>query len=165
MPEQALLHRIRCLTAFFILGLLVSGATAIPLVPELNWLLSVTGESGAILSWVAQVRDALVRTDAAYPYLAYGTDWLAFGHFVIALAFVGAYRDPIRNRWLFEFGMISCVLVVPYALAFGELRGIPLAWRGIDSLFGVIGFVPLYLARRLTEQLEQTVASEISNVG
>lgn len=158
MLEQALLQRIRWLTALFILGLVLSGATAIPLIPELDWLLSVTGDSGAILSWVAQVRDALVRTDAAYPYLAYGTDWLAFGHFVIALAFIGAYRDPVRNVWLFQFGMISCVLVVPYALLFGELRSIPLAWRGIDSLFGVLGFLPLYLAHRLARQLEQTAA-------
>ena len=51
--------------------------------------------------------------------LFYSTDWLAFGHFVIAIAFVGALRDPVRNRWLFDFGLIACVLVVPYAVVFG----------------------------------------------
>ncbi len=155
MTEHALLRRIRWTTALFILGLVLSGVTAIPLIPELDWLLSLSGKDGPLLSWVAEVRDALVLTDAAYPYLAYGTDWLAFGHFVIALAFVGAWRDPVRNIWLFEFGMIACVLVLPYALAFGELRDIPLAWRGIDSLFGILGILPLWYSHRLTRQLEQ----------
>jgi hypothetical protein len=39
-----------------------------------------------------------------------------------ALSFVGALRDPVRNRWLFDFGLIACVLVIPYALVFGALR-------------------------------------------
>lgn len=154
MIDQEILGRVRLLTGFFIFGLVLSGATAIPLIPELNWMLSIMGEKGNILAWVAEVRDALVLTDAAYPYLAYGTDWLAFGHFVIALAFVGAWRDPVRNIWLFQFGMISCVLVIPYALIFGELRNIPIAWRGIDSLFGALGFIPLWFSYRLTQRLE-----------
>jgi hypothetical protein len=47
------------------------------------------------------------------PFLYYGTDWLAFGHFAIALAFVGALIDPVRNQWLFNFGLMACMLVVP----------------------------------------------------
>ena len=35
---------------------------------------------------VGKVRDALNDTYSRYPFIAYGTDWLAFGHFVIALA-------------------------------------------------------------------------------
>ena len=34
-----------------------------------------------------------------YPLLAYGTDWLAFSHLVLAVVFLGAWRDPVRNRW------------------------------------------------------------------
>jgi hypothetical protein len=79
---------------------------------------------------------------------------LAFGHFVIAIAFVGALRDPARNIWLFQFGMIACVLVVPYALLFGELRGIPIYWRLIDGSFGVFGFVPLWLCHRWAKELD-----------
>jgi hypothetical protein len=36
--EQLLRRRIRALTGVFILGLLLSGATAIPLPAELDWL-------------------------------------------------------------------------------------------------------------------------------
>ena len=45
-------------------------------------------------------------------FLFYGTDWLAFGHFVIALAFVGGLRDTVRNKWLFTWGMLACVLLI-----------------------------------------------------
>ena len=88
----------------------------------------------------------------------YGTDWLAFGHFVIALAFLGALRDPVRNRWLYEFGMMTCALVPVWALVFGHLRGIPLWWRAIDSAFGVLGFVPVWLCHRWSGELMQAEA-------
>jgi hypothetical protein len=79
----------------------------------------------------------------------YGTDWLAFGHLMIAIAFIGPLRDPVRNIWVVEFGMIACVLVIPAALICGFVRGIPFFWRLIDCSFGVFGIVPLYLAWRL----------------
>jgi hypothetical protein len=75
---------------------------------------------------------------------------------MIALVFVGALRDPVRNRWLFDFGLIACLLVVPFALIFGAWRGIPLWWRLIDCSFGVLGFVPLWLCRRWTIELEKS---------
>jgi hypothetical protein len=100
------------------------------------------------------VQAALHDADLRYPFVFYGADWLAFGHFAIAIAFIGAWRDPVRNRWLFSFGMIACVLVVPYALVFGAVRGIPLWWRLIDCSFGVFGFIPLWLCRRWVDKLE-----------
>jgi len=145
-----LLRRIRLLTAFFILGLFLSGATAIPLPQEVNWLVKVFDAP-----WLLQVHAALDQTQSQFPFLFYGTDWLAFGHIVIAIAFIGAWRDPVRNRWLFNFGLIACALVVPYALIFGGLRGIPLWWRLIDCSFGVFGFIPLWLCRRWTDELER----------
>ena len=48
----------------------------------------------------------------------------------------------MRNRWLFDFGLIACVLVIPFALVFGAVRGIPFWWRLIDCSFGVFGFDP-----------------------
>jgi hypothetical protein len=142
--------------AVFIVGLLLSGATAIPLKTELNWLVRWTGAEQLTAApagpdapgwavWLVKVRDALVESNARHPFLAYGYDWLAFGHFIIALAFVGAWRDPVRNRWLFDFGLIACALVIPYALIFGGVRGIPIYWRLIDCSFGVFGAVPLWL--------------------
>lgn len=155
--EQVLRHRIRWLTGFFIFGLAISGATAIPLTGELNLLANQIGtgnESSDLTQWLLRVRDALAQTQVRYPFLFYGTDWLAFGHFVIALVFIGAFRDPVRNRWLFDFGLIACVLVVPYAFVFGGLRGIPLWWRLIDCSFGLSGFVPLWFCRKWTGELE-----------
>lgn len=165
---QQLLRRIRLLTAPFIIGLVLSGATAIPLETELDWLVGVTGARPLVetaasaaapapvwATWLVKVQSALHETLTRHPFLAYGTDWLAFGHFVIAMAFVGALRDPVRNRWLFDFGLIACAAVIPYALIFGAARGIPFWWRLVDCSFGVFGAVPLWLCRRWTLELER----------
>jgi hypothetical protein len=101
------------------------------------------------------VHTALDQTQAHYPFLFYGTDWLAFGHFAIAIAFIGAVCEPVRNRWLFDFGLITCALVIPYALVFGGLRGIPLWWRLIDCSFGIFGFIPLSFCRKWACELER----------
>lgn len=155
--EQILRRRIKLMTWLFIIGLVLSGATAIPLQNELNLLvnfLGSNGESSELARWLLRVRDALAQTQAQCPFLFYGTDWLAFGHFIIAIAFVGALRDPIRNRWLFDFGLIACVLVIPYALVFGGVRGIPFWWRLIDCSFGVFGVFPLWFCREWSRELE-----------
>jgi hypothetical protein len=157
--EQILRRRIKLLTWLFIVGLVLSGATAIPLAGELNLLVNFFGtksEASGLTQWLLRVRDALAQTQAQHPFLFYGTDWLAFGHFVIALAFIGALRDPVRNRWLFNFGLIACVLVIPYALVFGGLRGIPFWWRLIDCSFGVCGFIPLWFCRKWTGEVEKS---------
>jgi hypothetical protein len=161
---EKLRQRVRQFTWLFIVGLVLSGATAIPLEREVGWLTRVTGademteasagiEAPVGARWLHAVRDALTETDRRHPFLFYGNDWLAFGHFVIAIAFIGALRDPVRNVWLFEFGLIACALVIPYALIFGAVRGIPLWWRLIDSSFGVLGAIPLWFCRRWTLEL------------
>ena len=158
---ETLLRRIRRLTCLVIFGLVASGATAIPLQWELDATARILGVSDpasgpattGLANWILKVRDALRDTNATYPFIAYGTDWLAFGHFVIAIAFVGALRDPVRNIWLFQFGMLACVLLVPYAFVLGGLRGIPIPWRLIDCSFGVFGFIPLWLCQRSATEL------------
>jgi hypothetical protein len=154
--NEILRRRIKILTALFITGLILSGATAIPLQSEVRWLAGISQNNlpPEMAQWLLRVRDALAQTEAQYPFLFYGTDWLAFGHFVIAIAFIGALRDPVRNRWLFDFGLIACVLVIPYALIFGGVRGIPIWWRAIDCSFGIIGFVPLWFCRKWAKKLE-----------
>ena len=112
--------------------------------------------SGEVSRWLLKVREALQEAHLHQPFLFYGTDWLAFGHFVIAISFVGVLRDPVRNRWLYDFGLIACVLVIPFALACGAVRGIPIWWRLIDCSFGVVGFIPLWLCRRWCRELEAT---------
>src|ERR1041385_284665 len=149
MNPDRRLRWIKWLTWFFVVGLFISGATAIPLLTELDMLAKFLGadtaSSSGFTHWIFKVRDALHNTYLLYPFMAYGTDWLAFGHFVIAIAFVGTLRDPVRNRWLYLFGMISCVLVIPFAMICGAVRGIPVYWRLIDCSFGAFGFLPLWL--------------------
>jgi hypothetical protein len=165
-PDQKL-KRIKGLTWLFIIGLLISGVTAIPLETELNAAAKFLGgadlvhaaRSTGFVYWILKVRDGVRNTAFLYPFMAYGTDWLAFGHFVIALAFVGPLRDPVRNRWLYLFGLISCVLVIPYAMTMGAVRGIPVYWRLIDCSFGVLGFIPLWFCWRWTGELEKSPPS------
>lgn len=156
---HSLRRRIRLWLWLFIAGLVLSGVTAIPLAWELDRLAGLLGHGGSGLSdWVWRVRDGLHETYARCPFIAYGTDWLAFGHLMIAIAFVGPLRDPVRNRWVVTFGMIACVLVVPWALVFGPLRGIPFFWRLIDCSFGVFGIIPLWLCRRDIDELARREA-------
>jgi hypothetical protein len=155
METKNTLIKVRLLLLFFIVSLVVSGVTALPLRFELGLLDSLFGSGTfmedlipSLAGWISLVHQALDQTTEQYPFLAYGTDWLAFGHFVIAIAFIGPLKDPVKNLWVIEFGMIACVLVVPYALVFGQVRGIPILWRGIDTLFGIIGLIPLWITRK-----------------
>ncbi|GAA3491779.1 hypothetical protein GCM10018987_58620 [Streptomyces cremeus] len=133
---------------FFIVCLVLSGLTAFPLVTELNWLADVLKSSPlsdampGFTEWIERCREGLVATQAKYPFILYGTDWLAYAHLVIAVAFHGPYRDPVRNIWVIEFGMIACAGIIPLALVCGPIRGIPFGWSLIDMAFGVFGGDP-----------------------
>ena len=157
---------IRSILVFFVLALGISGFTAIPLRFELNILNLIAGKetfvdgiAPLLSSWISLVHRAIEDLYQDYAFLGYGYDWLAFGHFVIAIAFMGAVKDPIKNRWVIEFGMIACVLILPYAFFLGQLRGIPMLWRIIDMSFGVLGIIPLYFARKMTLELESDLLS------
>jgi hypothetical protein len=151
--ESCLLRKIKVWLWVFIVGLVLSGATAIPLRAELGFISGLAGPSSAWGAWLIRINTGLIETYSKYPFLAYGTDWLAFGHFAIAVAFVGPLRDPVRNLWVIDFGLIACVLVIPFALAMGPIRGIPLYWRLIDCSFGVLGMIPLLYCRRCILEL------------
>lgn len=159
-PSNArLLLSLRIWLGIFILGLVFSGLTAFPLQTELHWTLAVASQLGisqqsALMTWLGQVDQALTVTGRRYPFLAYGTDWLAFGHLVIALAFLGAWHDPVRNKWLFSFGLLACAGVLPLALIAGSLRGIPLYWRAIDCSFGILGAIPLLICIHYVARIE-----------
>jgi hypothetical protein len=158
--------RIRWLLIIFIVGLALSGATAIPLESEIKFLAQIQNQIGisetsGISAWLAKIQNALIETNAKFPFMAYGTDWLAFAHFVIALVFIGPLRDPVKNIWVVEFGMIACALVVPFALCMGAVRGIPTGWRLIDCSFGIVGIIPLWLCWR---EVKRIIAANISKI-
>jgi len=167
MQDQAQLKlRIRLMLIAFVIGLLLSGLTAFPLRWEINGLARFMGGSATdtvqtthgLLQWVVRVREGLNDGYGRYPFLAYGTDWLAFGHIVIALAFIGPLRDPVRNIWVLEWGMIACVGVIPLALICGPIRDIPFYHQLIDCCFGVFGIIPLWICRKWILQLAKLTA-------
>ena len=158
----ASLKRIHTLLIFFMLGLILSGLSAIPLQWELELVRPLFGTSSwisnffpALSTWMNRIYEGVQNGYGQYPFLAYGTDWLAFGHVAIAVAFIGPLRDPIKNIWVVEFGIIICILVIPWTVMFGLTREIPFFWMLIDMSFGILGVIPLWLARRDILQLQQ----------
>jgi hypothetical protein len=156
-----LLRSIRIWLALFILGLVLSGVTAFPLVHETAWLASLVATHqvvpASMADWIRRVHEALRDESVRYPFLAYGTDWLAFAHLVLAVAFLGPIMDPVRNKWVLQFGLVACAAVPLLALIAGPLRGIPFGWRLIDCSFGLFGAAPLAIALRYTNLLERSV--------
>ena len=144
---------IRRWLGFFMIAIFVSGLTAIPIEPELSFLAGCFSSPSAIHHWLTKVLAAYREVKANHPFLLYGYDWLAFAHFILAILFIGPYRDPVRNVWVLQFGLLACVLVFPLALIAGPLRGIPVGWRWIDCSFGVFGAIPLWISYRKTKQL------------
>lgn len=162
MRQGAILRRLRWVLGLFIVALVLSGVTAFPLQRELEWVTVIRGverlapvaATNSFDWWILTVRDGLRESYARHPWLAYGTDWLAFAHIVLAVFFIGPLIDPVRNVWVLRAGLIACVLVVPLALICGAIREIPFGWRLIDCSFGIVGSVPLYYCLRLTRRLE-----------
>lgn len=157
--QKTIERKIRILICIFIIGLLISGLTAFPLEWELSllheWAIRYLDQNNGLQHWITKVYEGLRLTNSKYPFLAYGTDWLAFSHIVIAVSFWGPLKDPVRNIWIIEFGMIACVMVIPLALIAGPIRDIPLYWRLIDCSFGIIGIVPLAYTHQLIRRLKK----------
>jgi hypothetical protein len=147
------LRQIRLSILIVIFGLVLSGVTAFPLLHEMNWLSSlIAGGSKdpamhvGFVKWILTVREGLEVTYAEFPFIAYGTDWLAFAHLMIALFFILPWRDPVRYKGVLHIGVVMSVLVIPLALICGPIRGIPFWWRMIDCSFGILCLPPLLFA-------------------
>jgi hypothetical protein len=155
---QQQLKIIRRWIVFFIIALAISGITAFALETELRWLISILPvNEGGLYHWVSKVYEALKDMNTHYPFLAYGYDWLAFAHLVIAVAFIGPWIDPVRNKWIIMFGMIACVMIFPLAFIAGHIRGIPFYWQLIDCSFGIIGLIPLSICYKKIQVLEKAI--------
>ncbi len=159
MKTTSPLIQFRAILSLFIAGLALSGVTAFPLLHELRLLAHLLGTDttaahNGLTFWILTVRDGLEHTYAAYPWIAYGTDWLAFGHLVIAGFFIGPLINPASSRATLYTGIVACVAVIPLALICGPIRGIPFYWRLIDCSFGVIGIIPLIYCLKLVKRIE-----------
>jgi hypothetical protein len=153
--------RYRLSLGIFIVGLVLSGVTAFPLLTELEMVSRVLGitDPAAYASytglrhWMAFVHFGIQQTYGRFPFIGYGTDWLAFGHIVISMFFIGPWRDPVANAWVLRVGLVACACVVPLAFIAGAVREIPLIWRVIDCSFGLFGALPLVYCLRLVKRM------------
>jgi hypothetical protein len=159
------LTHIKLWLTFFSAALIISGLTAI-FAREGIHLLSPFFAQGSTLQilwpsmseWLSLVYGAIEETYDKYPFLAYGYDWLAFGHFIIAIPFIMAVSDPRRYSWVITYGIIACLSVIPFAVIFGAIRGIPLFWRVVDTLFGIGGLFVLLILRKKIISLDSSSA-------
>jgi hypothetical protein len=153
MEKYVLRYRISL--GIFIFGLAISGLTAFPLLHELRMLASLLNitdpekyaQITGLRHWIGYVLSGLEQLHTKFPFLAYGTDWLAFAHLAIAIFFVRP--------------LLCCLGVLPLAMIAGEIRGIPFYWRLIDCSFGVLGAVPLLYGLSLTKQMRQSAPAII----
>jgi hypothetical protein len=157
---ETLKKQIKGWIIFFMTALVISGLTAIPVRAEINFLYRISGDIGFVQSWMEQLQEGINETGDKYPFLFYGYDWLAFAHIVLAILFIGPLRDPVKNKWVIEFGMIACLLIIPVAFIAGHFRGIPFWWRMVDCSFGVLGLIPLWVCLNKIRKLENEEKKE-----
>jgi hypothetical protein len=162
MSPAAATARFRLALSAFMVGLIISGVTAFPLLAELRLLTTWLGLGAAqspvgsegLAYWILTVRFGLEDTYARYPWIAYGTDWLAFGHIAISFFFVGPLIRPTGSRSVLYAGIAACIGIFPLAFICGAIRGIPVAWQIIDCSFGLFGMLPLLYCLRLLRVIE-----------
>ena len=169
-PQSAsLLTRIRLCLALLILGLLVTGLASFPLVRETQALLDLLarsahfGAGSPLFEWILRVHLALAATAVTAPFLAYRNDALALAYLLFAILFFGPYRDPVRNQWVINFGLIACAGILLLAFIAGPLRGIPVFWRFVNAAFAVACALPLLLCRHylnLLKHLDSTAQQQ-----
>jgi hypothetical protein len=156
ITEQRLINKIRSWIIIFIAFLILSGVTAFPIETELSFLSSHSSSLPHVIqNWLRSIYTAVKSTNEQFPYLSYGTDWLAFAHIVIAVMFIGPLRNPVKNIWCIQFGIIACIMIFPLALIAGPLRQIPFYWQMIDCSFGALGLFPLYFCYKNIKKLEK----------
>ncbi len=151
--------RARVMLAIVSFGLFMSGVTIWPASWELTTIVDLlwgnAEPTGTLHRFLVGTIDALEMLAADYPFMLYGYDWLAFAHIVLAILFAGAIRDPVRNLWVIQFGIICCILVPVLAGVFVPIRGLPLFWFWIDFAFAPGAALPLLVAWRDVRRIER----------
>jgi hypothetical protein len=152
---NSLRSRVKWCIWIMIIGLFISGITAFPIETELAYLVKHQPEgSSTLTNWLNKVYMAVKDANTRYPFISYGTDWLAFAHIMLAILFVGPLIHPVRNIWVVQFGIIAAILIFPLAFIAGSIRGIPFFWQCIDCSFGVITLAVLLPCHKWIKQLE-----------
>ena len=162
--EQKLRREIRFLLYVFIIGLILSGITAFPIHTEVTYahnMIAYFRLDNPLSQWIETVYEGVNEIDSSYPFIAYGTDWLGFAHILLAVLFVGIVKDPVKNIWVLQFGLIACAGIFPLAFIAGTVRGIPIYWQLIDCSFGLFGGTVLWMCYQKVRNLS-TKISEVS---
>ena len=148
-------RRVRLCIWVIIIGLFLSGVTAFPIETQLALLVKHQPDNSSTLTnWLNRVYLAVKDINTRYPFISYGTDWLAFAHVMLAILFIGPLMDPVRNIWVVQFGIIAAVLIFPLAFIAGSIRSIPFFWQCIDCSFGVITLAILLPCHKWIKQME-----------
>lgn len=141
-------------------GLLVSGVTVWPVEMELREMVAFfwgdVEPTNGLHQFLAQVIEGVSAMKEQYPFLLYGYDWLAYAHVMLAILFAGAIRNPVRNVWILECGLIMCIGVPVLAFICVPLRGLPSYWFWIDSAFAPAAGIPLWIALRDVKRAERS---------
>ncbi len=156
---QHLTMRIKLTLAITITGLLLNGLSAVPLRTELSILLTNPDTLPPFLhSWWSYVSTGVYETSEKYNFMRYGFDWLAFAHLLIAIAFIGPWRDPVKNQWVVEWGMIAAFLSMVIALGWEHIRGIPIWWSMIDATIALAALLILWICNGSINELKKIIA-------
>lgn len=151
---MSIINKIRALIIFFMVGSVLAGITAFPVESELSWLLDHSSLIPSFAEdWLRTCYEAMKTTNKNYPMLAYAYDWLGFAHIIIAMAFIGPLRHPVRNVWVIDWGILSCIAVIPMAFIAGPARYIPFFHIFIDCCFGIVGIIPLLICKNLIKKI------------
>ena len=160
--NRNLLIRYRISIGFFIVALLLSGFIVFTFEPETALLNRLFGINGGIdptsffyqpRLFISSLHYIVHDTYTRYPVLAYNTDWLGFGHFVIAAFFVLPFLNPVRYRAVLYVGLMACGGVIVVGLISGALHHVLFFWTALDCSFGIIGAIPLLYCLRLTDKI------------
>jgi hypothetical protein len=158
------LKRTKLMLGIIVFGLLVSAVTIWPAVPELKLAVRIVwGDAeatGVLHKFVLQAIDGLENMNDNYSFMFYAHDWLAFAHIVLAILFAGAIRDPVRNIWVVQCGLIMCALVPVLAGICIPIRGLPFCWFWFDFAFAPAAALPLWIALKDIRKAEAEQRSD-----
>ncbi len=162
IEQHKIKRRIRVLLILFVLGLAFGCHIVLFVTPELALLNNMLGPGTRmgqyfpnLSAWINHLYEGITETYSKYPFVAYCMDWLAFAQLAFIIFFIGAIIDPLRNIWIIKSGMVICVMHILLAFGGGSFRGVPLFWQLLDSTFGILGLIVLYLAYKSIKYLEK----------
>lgn len=157
------LTRAKLMLAIVAFGLFMSGVTIWPAIPELKtavWIVwGNTPPTGTLHAFVLKAIEGLEYMNANYRFMLYGYDWLAFAHIGLAILFAGAIRDPVKNIWVVQCGLILCILIPILAGICIPIRGLPSIWFLFDFIFAPGAGIPLLIALHDIRKIEKATVN------